>query len=81
MDFFGIISFIHDIKVRTPDLVALFQEFFSMRDIMDRMWGDLPAGDDLLISINGDRGFQKPFSRFTGSPRIVVAGVRAGEPG
>jgi hypothetical protein len=49
MDFFRIISFIQDIKVRTPNLVALFQEFFSMRYIMDRMLGDLQAGDDLLI--------------------------------
>ncbi len=81
MDFFRIVSFIQDIKVRTPDLVALFQEFFSMRYIMDRTLGDLQAGDDLLIRIKGDRGFQEPFSRFTGSPGIVVAGVRAGEPG
>jgi hypothetical protein len=41
MDLFGIISFIHDIKIRMSDPMALFQEFFGMRDIMDRMLGDL----------------------------------------
>jgi hypothetical protein len=34
-----------------------------------------------LISINRDRGFQEPFSGLTGSPGILVAGVRAGKPG
>lgn len=52
-----------------------------MRDIMDRMLGYLETGDNLSISISSDRGFQEPFSHFTGSPGIVVAGVRAGEPG
>ena len=62
-----------------PGPMALFQESFSVKNIMDRMLGDLETGDDLLISINRDRCFQKPFSRFTGSPGIVVAGVRARE--
>ena len=62
-----------------PGPVALFQESFSVKNIMDRMLGDLETGDDLLISINRDRCFQKPFSRFTGSPGIVVAGVPARE--
>jgi ribosomal protein L21E len=60
------------------DPVTLFQEFFGVRDIMDRMLGYLQAGDNLLISINRDRGFEESFSRFTGSTGIVVAGVRAG---
>jgi len=81
MNLFRVISFIHDIEVRMPDSVTLFQEFFGVRDIMDRMPGYLQAGDNLSISINRDRGFQELFSRFTGSPGIVVAGVRAGEPG
>jgi len=63
------------------DPVTLFQEFFGMRNIMDWMLGDLQTGDNLSIGINRDRGFQKSFSRFTGSPGIVMAGVRAGEPG
>ena len=63
------------------DPMALFQEFFSVGDIMDRMPGDLQTGDDLSISINRDRGFQEPSSRFTGSLGIVVVGVRSGEPG
>jgi hypothetical protein len=81
MDLFGVVSFVHNVEVRMSDPVTLFQEFFSVRDIMDRMVGDLHAGDDLSISINGYRGFQEPFSRFAGSPGIVMAGVRAGEPG
>ena len=81
MDLFGVVSFVHDIEVRMSGSVTLFEEFFSVRDIMDRMLGDLQAGDNLSISISRDRCFQEPFSRFTGSPGIVVAGVRAGEPG
>jgi hypothetical protein len=81
MNFFGIISFIHDIEVRRSDPVALFKEFFSVRNIVDRMPGDLQTGDNLLISVNRNRSFQEAFSRFTGSPGIIVAGIRAGKPG
>ena len=63
------------------DPVTLFQEFFGVRNIMGRMLVDLQTGDNLSIGINRDRGFQESFSRFTGSPGIRVAGVRAGEPG
>jgi len=63
------------------DSVTLFKEFFGVRDIMDWMLGDFQFGDNLSISIDRDRCFQKPFSRLTGSPGIVMAGVRAGEPG
>jgi hypothetical protein len=61
--------------------MTLFQEFFGVGNIMDRMLGDFQTGDNLSIGINRDRGFQKSFSRYTGSPGIIVAGVRAGEPG
>jgi len=44
------------------DPMTLFQEFFGVRDIMDRMLGDLQTGDDLPIGINRDRSFQE--SRF-----------------
>ena len=63
------------------DSVTLFQEFLSMRDIVDRMLGDFQTGDNLSISANRDRGFQESFSGLTGSPGIIVAGVRAGESG
>ena len=63
------------------DSVTLSQEFFSVGDIMDRMLGDLQTGYNLSISINRDRGFQEPFSGLTDSPRIVVAGIRAGKLG
>jgi hypothetical protein len=79
MDLFGVVSFVHDIEVRMSDPVTLFEEFFGVRDIVDRMLGDFQTGDYLSISINRDRGFKEPFSGLTGSPGIVVAGVRAGE--
>ena len=81
MDLFGVVSFVHDIEVRMSDSVTLSQEFFSVRDIMDRMLGDLQTGYNLSISINRDRGFQEPFSGLTSSPGIVMAGVRAGKSG
>jgi len=71
MDLFGVVSFIHDIEVRMSDPVTLFREFFSVRNIMDRMLGDLQTGDDLSIGIDRDRSFQESFSRFTGSPGII----------
>ncbi len=81
VDLFGVVAFVHDVEVGLSDSVRLFQEFFGVRNVMDRALRDLQTGDDLLSSINGDRCFQEPFSRLTGSPRVVVAGIRAGEPG
>jgi hypothetical protein len=54
MDLFGVVSFVHDIEVRMSSPVTLFQEFFRVRDVMNRMLGDLQAGDNLSISINRD---------------------------
>jgi hypothetical protein len=34
--------------------VALFQEFFGMRNIVDRVLGDLQTGDDLMGGIDRD---------------------------
>ena len=81
MDLFGVVTFVHDIEVRMSGSVTLFEEFLGMRNIMDRMLGDLQTGDNLLIGIDGDGCFQEPFSGFSGSPGIVVAGVRTREPG
>jgi hypothetical protein len=80
MDLFGVISFIRDVKIRMPDPVALFQEFFGVRISWTGCW-DIFRPLIMSISIDRDRCFQEPFSGFTGSPGIVVAGVRAGEPG
>ena len=71
MNLLRIVSF-SMIKIRMSDFVTSFLEFFGIRNIMDRMLGDLQTGDDLSISINQDRGVQEPFSRFTGSSGIVV---------
>jgi hypothetical protein len=81
VDLFGVVSFVHEIEVRMSDPGTSFQDFFGMWDIMDWMLGDLQTGDNLSMSIIRDRSFQEPFSRLTGSPGIVMAGVRAGEPG
>jgi hypothetical protein len=52
VNIFGIISFIDDIGFRFSRFVTLKEEFFCMRDIMDRLLRDLEPGDDLSISIN-----------------------------
>jgi hypothetical protein len=41
MDLFGVVTFVHDIEVRMSGLLTLFQEWFSVKNIMDRMLGDL----------------------------------------
>jgi len=67
VDLFGVITFVHDIEVGLSGFVALCQKFFSVRDIVDRVLRDLQTGDNLVRSINGNRGFQEPFSRLTGT--------------
>jgi hypothetical protein len=78
---FNVVTFVHDIEVGLFGSVTLFQEFFSVRDIVDRVLGDLQTGDNLMRSIDSYRGFQEPFSGLTGSPGIIMAGVRTGKPG
>jgi len=65
MDFFPILSLIDNIEIRFPHSITLLKEFFSLRDIMDRMLGDPHSSDNLKRSIHGDRGFQESFSRLT----------------
>ena len=64
-----------------PDPMTLFQKFFGVRNIMDRMLGNFQTGDYLPISINRDGCFQEPFSGFPGSPGIIMTGIRTGESG
>jgi len=71
VNIFRIVSFIEDIGIRFSRSVTLNEEFFRMRDIMDRLLGDLEPGNDLPVSIDRDRCFQKSFSGFTGSPGII----------
>jgi hypothetical protein len=61
--------------------VTLNEEFFRMGNIVDRLQGDIEPSNDLLISIDGNRSFQESFSDFSGSPGIIVAGIRDGESG
>jgi hypothetical protein len=79
VNIFRIVSFIHDVGVRLSRSVTLNEEFFRIGDIMNRFLGDLEPGNDLLISIDGDRSFQESFSGFPGSPGMIGTGVRAGE--
>jgi hypothetical protein len=68
VNIFRIVSFVEDIGIRLPRSMTLNEEFFRMRDIMNRLLGDLEPGSDLSVSIDGDRGFQESFSGFTSSP-------------
>jgi hypothetical protein len=79
VNIFRIVSFIEDIGIRLSRSVTLKEEFFRMRDIMDRLLGDLEPGNDLAACIDGDRGFQESFSGFTGSPGIIGTSVGAGK--
>lgn len=54
MDTFRIVTFVHDIEVRFSGSVTLLEDFFSVRDIMDRVLRDLHSSDDLLSSIDSD---------------------------
>ena len=71
VNIFRTISFIGDIGLRFSCSVTLNEEFFRVRDIMDWLLGDLEPGNDLSISIDGDRRFQESFSNFSGSPGII----------
>ena len=81
MDLFRIVTFVHHIEVGLSGSVALSDELFGVRNIVDRVLRDLQTCDNLVRSIDGNRGFQEPFSRLTGSPGIGVAGIRAGKSG
>ena len=48
---------------------------------MDPAFRDLESGDDLLINIDDNRGFQEMFSDLSGTFRIIMAAVPAGETG
>ena len=49
---FRIISFTENIGFRFSRFVTLNEEFFCMRDIMNRLLRDLEPGNDLSISID-----------------------------
>jgi len=52
VNIFRVISFIEDVGLRFSRSVTLNEEFFRMRDIMDRLLGDLEPGNDLSVSID-----------------------------
>lgn len=61
MDLFGVLSFVHDVEGRMSDTATLFEEYLTMRDIMDRMLGDLQTGDNLSIRITEIDVFRNRF--------------------
>jgi len=71
MNIFRIVSFIEDIGLRLSRSVTLNKEFFRTGNIVDRLLGDLEPGNNLPISIDGDRSFQESFAGFSGSPGII----------
>ena len=71
VNIFRIVSFIEDVDLGLSCSMTLNEEFFRVRDIMDRLLGDLEPGNDLPVSIDGDRGFQESFSGFPGSSGII----------
>jgi hypothetical protein len=75
VNLFGIVSFVHDVEVGMPGPVTLSEEFAGMTDIVDRVLGDLQTGDDVTVGIDRDGRYQELFSRLTGSPGIIVAGI------
>jgi len=60
--------------------MTLNEEFFRMRNVVNRLLGDLEPGNDLPIGIDGDRCFEKSFSGFAGSPGIIGTGIGTGKP-
>jgi hypothetical protein len=71
VNIFRIVSFIEDVDIGLSRSVALNEEFFRMWDVMNRLLGDLEPGNELPVSIDGDRDFQESFSGFPGSPGII----------
>ena len=71
MNIFRIVSFIENVGIRLSRSMTLNKKFFRVRDIMNRLLGDLESGYDLSIGIDRDGGFQKSFSSFPGSPGII----------
>jgi hypothetical protein len=54
VNIFRIVSFIEDVGLRFSRSVILNEEFFRVRDIIDRLLGDLEPGNDLPVSIDRD---------------------------
>jgi len=48
---------------------------------MNPAFGSNESGDDLMIGINRDRGFQEMLSNLAGSDWVIVTGISAGKPG
>ena len=69
------VSFVHEITIRRPVSVTVEEVFFGVNNVVNRVLGDLQAGNNLTICIHRDRRFQELFSRFTGFLGIRVAGV------
>jgi hypothetical protein len=54
VDIFRVVCFVQDMDVRMSGTVTLFEEFHSMRNVMDRVLGDFKADDNLSVSTEID---------------------------
>lgn len=79
MDIFRILPLIHNIEIRFSGSVALPEELFRVRDIVDRMLGDLQSNDNLSSCIDRNWGFQESFPRLSGSPWVMVTCIWTGK--
>ena len=79
MHFLGVVSPVHDIAQRFMEFVTFFQEMKCVVGIMNPAFRYHESGNDLLIDIDNDRGFQEMFSDLSGSFRVIMAAVSTGE--
>jgi hypothetical protein len=63
------------------EFVTFFQERESVVGIMDSAFRYHESGDNLLINVDRNRGFQEMFSDLSGSFRVIVTTISAGKPG
>jgi len=63
------------------EFVTFLQKRERMSGIMDPTFGYHESGDNLLIDIDNNRGFQEMFSDLTGSFGVIMTAISAGKTG
>jgi hypothetical protein len=79
--FLVIITPVHDIALRFMEFMTFFQKRECMSGIMDSAFRYHESGDNLLIDIDNNRGFQEMFSDLSGSERVIMTTISDGKPG
>jgi hypothetical protein len=59
--------------------MTFFQENKSVPGLMYSVFGYHESGNKLLIGIDSDGSFQEMLSHLTGSDRVIMTGISAGE--